>query len=659
MFAKMKYLKPAAFLLFFSLIAGSGLRAQQSIKWGKVPVDDLQMQAYPSDTSAEAAVLFERGDIRVYSSSDGSYYRFDVYQRLKLFRSSAFERANISRPYFSKQGAEKIYNLRARVTLPSGQYFELEKEDFLREETSEEVTTLKFTFPKLEEGAVIEYGYSIDSKLVTTLPTWFFQTDIPVRYSEVTLENESYFSYATLFETGTDMEQQQQSEEHTVLAKGPTEIHLKPGHYWIEDAPAIVAENFLTTISDYRARIRFQISKFNRPDGYVKEFMSSWEQTATDLIEAPYFGHMYTKRRNYRKLLKAAAPVLEKEEGEAAKLASLYRFLGESVEWDGTFCLVPERPPDEAFEQGSGSSCELSLMLVALLKEAGITSYPLLTSTRSHGEMTQQYPIIEQFNHVLVYAEPGGKGLVLDTPRPYKPLGMIHPEALNGLAWAVSEAHPIWIEVPIPGSSTQVAAELQLSQDGSAEGEVKASYRGLDARSERLQALENRDDQPAYWAEKFALNVAVDSISYTDLRKPSIDFDATAKLSFPAAANAINDFLYVKPLLPSAYLESPLRRPERNYPVDFVSPFVERLALKLQLPEGYTIEELPAPQKIVVGEGAATYFYRAKARENSIRLFSMIEVKKLRIEPDDYPALKALFDQMAETLNAQLVLKKQ
>lgn len=49
----------------------------------------------------------------------------------------------------------------------------------------------------------------------------------------------------------------------------------------------------------------------------------------------------------------------------------------------------------------SGTSGEINLILVNLLKEAGLEAYPMLVSERFHGKVNVAYPFIEQFNSVF------------------------------------------------------------------------------------------------------------------------------------------------------------------------------------------------------------------------------------------------------------------
>ncbi len=48
---------------------------------------------------------------------------------------------------------------------------------------------------------------------------------------------------------------------------------------------------------------------------------------------------------------------------------------------------------DDIFQAKSASSGELNLMLLVLLREAGVTAYPLITSTRTNGKMYEDYPL--------------------------------------------------------------------------------------------------------------------------------------------------------------------------------------------------------------------------------------------------------------------------
>ena len=57
----------------------------------------------------------------------------------------------------------------------------------------------------------------------------------------------------------------------------------------------------------------------------------------------------------------------------------------------------------KAWDKRSGNTGDINLILLSLLKEAGVIAYPCLISTRNNGKINTAYPFLDQFNALYVY----------------------------------------------------------------------------------------------------------------------------------------------------------------------------------------------------------------------------------------------------------------
>jgi hypothetical protein len=66
-------------------------------KFGKIEMSEITMAKYDKDTTAEALMLFDNGNSRFILNSDRVFqYVYDRHCRIKIFKKSAFQIANIS-----------------------------------------------------------------------------------------------------------------------------------------------------------------------------------------------------------------------------------------------------------------------------------------------------------------------------------------------------------------------------------------------------------------------------------------------------------------------------------------------------------------------------------------------------------------------------------
>ena len=62
-----------------------------------------------------------------------------------------------------------------------------------------------------------------------------------------------------------------------------------------KDIPAFKSEDFISSVDDYIAKISFQLSKVNHPNGRVENVMSTWESLIKDLEGHDDFGKFISK----------------------------------------------------------------------------------------------------------------------------------------------------------------------------------------------------------------------------------------------------------------------------------------------------------------------------------------------------------------------------
>ena len=56
-------------------------------------------------------------------------------------------------------------------------------------------------------------------------------------------------------------------------------------------------------------------------------------------------------------------------------------------------------------EKKKGNSGDINLLLVALLRSAGLKAYPILVSERGHGKVDTTSSFLDQFSNVHAYVE--------------------------------------------------------------------------------------------------------------------------------------------------------------------------------------------------------------------------------------------------------------
>lgn len=656
----MKFKGFALFFLFIAFLFINSLSAQKApIKWGKASQEDLDMKVYPLDTSAAAVVLVDYGHLRFDFAGSETRYIFHRHRRIKVLRRSAFSEGDITIPYY---GDDYITSLKGQIINPDGSKQVIKKSEIFDEKVTDTKKAIKFTFPNLQEGSIIEYEYDLYSPYYFQLEQWFFQDDIPTRWSEYRLEVPERFDYVVLNQ-GREFDIKDITYEFKNIhfpGAETVKTKLQISRYVMENVPALKEENYVTTMADYLARLRFQLSSFNLPDQAHEPVLSTWPKVAEELRSHNNFGQQILKRRNFKSLSQSIQPLLVHATNDAEKVHIIYQALAEQIEWNGQYSYLTKDNLDDCFERKEANSTELNLMLIALLKEQNIPAYPVLISTRSHGKMIQVYPILSQFNHTLALVELEGKSTIVDVSSPYRPIGLPRVEALNGMGWLVDEENSQWIPIDPPKNSEGGMVTLEIGEYGNLKGSYNRRFKGYGAVSHRKKIEEDKEE--GLFIKKSLTE------QYPDIKVESVIFENVDDLQKPLAEKIIfelpygvqeaGDFLYLSPVLFPIFDENPLKAEARAYPVNIPYPSVEQYVVVFNLPEGYIIEETPESTKIDLPNQGGSFTYSVKILEDNIQINSLLKINQLIYSPEEYPIIKSFFDMIIEKQEEQIVLKK-
>lgn len=653
------------FLSFLFFLPINLFGQKEPMKFGKIPEDDLAMTVFEPDPEASAVVLGDFGKLNFLFKDSDVLYHFYRHRRIKLLKRSSFEMGDILIPYYSKDRMEQIKDLKARVVSPGGVEMTVDRKDIFDEEVNEYWSQKRFSFPNLEEGAVIEYEYETVSRAILQLPEWYFQGDIPIRWSELRLEVPEWYDYVFITQgRPLDIAEVEKSSEKFYASGnvgGGVNLNLTTNkiRYVMKDVPALKEEPFITTMHDYYARIQFQLSSIQYTDRPIQRVMSDWPMVAKDLLDDTRFGDQIQKKKFHDEIWEAIRPEVEKTSSPEEKLSLIYHFVVNTFDREEGWGIYVRKDLNECFQRKTAFGHEMNLAMLALLMEAGIEAYPVLVSTRSHGKMLPLYPLVDQFNYVMALAVLDDNQILLDATHPFRPMGYPSVNALNSQGWAVMKDNPQWINiVPQSGSDTYLM-NFKLNDEGMLDGSIVMSSNGYSAIAEREQY------QGSPSGESFKKRITrifpdaqVNSIEFEDMADLSKPVKVTVQCSLPDMAQLSGDFLYLAPALMSSFNENPFSLEKRSYQVDIPYSFQERLVLNLELPKGYTVEELPESIRMALLDKAGRFHFQLSMNGQKLQMVSSLQIDRLRFEPEEYEALRNFFGMVEEKMGEQIVLKK-
>ena len=646
-------------MLFVQGVAGPSRAQAQAppVEWGEVPRADLEMQAYPADTNATAVVLSDYGEVSFRYNGE---MKLERHTRIKILSTAGYDHATVEVPFYAEGRLEDVDDIEGHTfTLSSGgevERHDLDPDDVFEEKVNEEYRRKRFTLPALQPGVVIEYRYEKTSENVHVLPTWAFQHGEPTRHSEYRLEVPHRLNY--VFVT--------QEVQHFDV-RDEARMRDKMRYRWVmKDLPALREEPFMTTTSDFRTQMEFQLKSYTLPRGGTETFIESWQAVADELMDHDQFGDQVGGHGEVRHRAEA---LTERVKDPAEKMRIIYDFVRRNVRFNGKMGVFAGRDLDDVLEARTGSSPEVALLLVSMLQDAGLKAHPVLISTRSNGRVKRSYPLVNQFNKVVARveagtAETGTETHLLDATDPLRPAALLPTGALKRqglLVRAQDEGGVEWVESGTGGAglSRSVLVRGALRPDGTLEGTLDVVDEAYSALARRRRLEETDDPEALVRGEMLdgVSEVQLHDVRVQQRHETAKPLRTKAGFTAPAYAQAAGDFLYVNPMVMDRYDENPLRAPERSFPVDMAYPRHLSYTLMLDLPEGYVVHDAPESQRVRLTKNS--HFERIlHVKEGQLVIRGRLRLAETTFASADYDALRDFFDRLVAAHAEQVVLKR-
>lgn len=618
------------------------------MKWGAIPDEDFKMTTYEADPEADAVILGHYASIEADLSRQYEV-SYDYHIRMKILTKEGVDRASETIPYYKK---EKITGFKAH-TINGSKVTKVDKKDMFDEKVTGDLYRKNFAFSDVQVGSIIEYKYTLQSENFGVLDNWYFQEDIPVRHSECRFMIPEYLEYAIV--TNLDREFDEKTNKNTSIGNFSATIY----RFVMKNVDARKEEPFITTMNDYLNNIKFQLSLLKNPfNGIQERFMHDWPNLIKLWWEHESGGKQVKNKMNHKKILKDAELATLGITGQEEIAKALYKFIQNSYNWDGRFSdYVYEKKLNTAYEKKAGNSAAINLSLLACLQDAGIEAYPIRISTRGHGKIQKIYPIVQQFNHIVVLAKINGKDYLLDAIQKDLTFGMLFPSSLNGEGLVMQPKQKTHEWIPLKPAKTTEVVNINLKlDDDEPTAELTGVYTGYRALRQRM--LQDGSDEEDYIENRLGdlYDFEVESVEF-NIKKPE-RFAEVIKLKVADAVTVAPDIIYIDPLLMERTDERTFTSEKRTYPVDIAYPYSEKYILNITIPEGYEVETKPDNVKLVLPDKSGEYLYMIEAKNNILQLRCEESLKKPIYFPQEYESLKEFFDMIFDKEAEQIVLKK-
>ena len=661
-------MKKYLLLLAFCALKVVAQTSEPNLKWGKPTDEELNMTEYAADKEAKAVVLCHLTSVNYTMDLYNYLVDYHVKKRIKILKDDGKEYANISIPYIyntnEEYGVESIEDFKATAyNIVDGKVVKkrIGMEQIHTERIDEDYMLAKVAIPQVRAGTVIEYEFKRHSNVFFHIFDWDAQEEIPVAFAQYRLEIPSVF----IFNVETSGLQNLQSSFSTGnlnfnISTGQmartssckTNIYLCTGR----NLPALKKDDYVWNERDYVTKVTAELKSYASSGGNYREVKKTWEQVDNILMQHSEFGLRLNDHSKFRDDLVAAgiAEITDLKE----KAAATFRILRQKLAWNGEYGLLAH-PASEVIKKGSGTSGDLNMMLINMLGDVGIQAYPVVMSTRRHGRLPQTYPSLNKLNTFIVAIPNGNSWLYLDATSDDGYVNMLSPNLYAEQARLIQKGKPSqWVNLQnVSEAVSQIMVVGSISPEGVMSGERTVLYTGNAAYKER-RAFHEANDSVAFIAKKSAdCGMEIVSCQMTGHR----GFAANVKEEMKIAKKGVitSDHIYINPFTDFPINKNPFTEAERLLPVEFPYKQTFNMTIRLELPEGWKLEEKPQNIKITTPDkGISGHILYENNDERVLSVQVLFRQSRMTCYKDSYDTLRQLFDMFSSRSKDMLVLKK-
>ena len=613
------------------------------------------------DSNANVVVLRDSGSAELFGFYTGWRLMQTRYRRLLIRNKNGFDAAKVEISYDPFLNFFGIH-LRAYTCNLVGDSVIRTKVD--TSEIFEEVTSAgrikeKISFPNVKEGSIIEYSYVLFSQSIYTFHPWTFQGEYPCLKSTYRMSFPGAFNYI-VSKQGYLPISRTDSARDTVYDVGTKAVTTKcyTIQWEMSNVPAFKAESYTTAADNYVSGIRFQLSEYTDLEKKKRiKVDNTWDEVNKELFKSKSFGGIMTASSHW--LRKEMRTIVNDTVNAVDKARALFAYVRDHFTNTGREFIVEEdHSLKDLFKSHKGTVAEINLLLTAMLREDGLTADAVILSTRDNGLINPRYPIVDNFNYVVVRFRSGNNTYFLDASEPRMGFGHLPMECYNGYARVVSEtADSVVLDADSLLENNVSTIRLANNERGdSLTGECSGKlglYSSMLIRDEIAESGEKSYFETQRKSFPFAVELMEPHID--SLKQYDLPVQQHYTVSFPIGDD---DRLYFNPMLSDAIKENLFSAAERHYPVEMPFRIDKTFALWMEIPKGYVIEEMPKPARVLLGDGDGVYEYLLRADDESIQLRSRLVLKRTYFSPDAYQYLRDFFTQVMKKQGEMIVFKK-
>ncbi len=559
--------------------------AASAADWPEIPASDRTLTEVVGQPNAAAVVLREQGRLVLNESSLSCF--LEVYRRIKILTEEGVDYGSVT---LGSNDAYRMKELEGRTLRPDGTIVALGKDAVFKSEYDEYYSRrmTSFAMPEVAVGSIVEYRYKVYFDSVLFPSPWFFQSRIPVLFSQVSCIVPKRYAFLPHAVQTLRAHEMESSVERTARGLEVT--------YVMRDMPPVPDEPSRYPFADLSARVTFL------PVAYTyssrRQLFETWESTIKLARGDGQYGYQRFRtgsRKAKAEAKRLLAGVTDRREGAE----KLYRFVRDSVVTEGYVGVFSgDSKGDDVLKGARGDIAEKALLLQVMLEATGYDAGIAWANPADVNHVDKDVPNPMQFDRVLVVLTLDGERVFLDPTFRTLAFGALDPDLEGTPSLLIDGKEPEWVTIPeSPADASQRTARLEIviDDDGRASGTGTLGHTGHEAWL-RLGWKDTREETITAWTEWLEGEFSgfdIDEVTVTEdveARTVDVGWRMTQR-----EEEVLGDEVTFRPGAPLDITSNrfSLAADQRQTPVHLSHRWRHQVELRLTWPDGWVVEVLP------------------------------------------------------------------
>jgi hypothetical protein len=647
-----KYYRITVCIFMLGFLSLDSFSQKFNLPFGDIKSEELSNKPYKPDPGADAIIISDIATATL-NYNIGFYVELERDVRIRIVNSNGFDYANIEIPYSTDDNLE---GYRASTfNSKNGEKTEtiIPKKNFILEKTSTFSRTLKFNFPDVHEGSVIEYSYMIrlDNAVYDLVP-WEFQSDIPEVFSSFKISYPEYFIYKNIISGSAINVKSDTKIKESFLFDEWTMVRTTI--WYVQDMPAFRDEPYINSTKEHLTGITFELASANLPNSSFKEVTPNYKTLTEKLLERDDFGKPLGTN------LKSLAKKITKDKtDDLSRVKKIHEYIATNILWNGVEDFTTSYPLRTILKKEKGNSADINMILIVMLRALNIKADPVILVTRSNGILNQLSAMIQQFNYLVALVTIDGKSYLVDATDPLRPFNELPFECLNETGRLISPDDSRFVDLK-NHEAYRTTRDIKISIDpsGKIAGSMNNTYSGYNSynirRTVKLESEEGYTD----FVKSANSDFNISDLGINNLQDPYSDLILNYNFETSNGAQMQGNEMVFFPSSVLKPIKNPFFSSERRYPIDFGCQKDETFNLHVVIPEGYTISEMPSNSSNKIGNDDAKSEYTYSVTGDELEIKSIFEINKTKFQLSEYKEIRNFYAEYLKKQTEPIVLSK-